>query len=154
MQRCPLAILLAVSLLAGCSTGYQAQGMTGGFSETRLSENSYQVRYGANIITHPDKLPQFLLRRAAELCLEQGKRYFLITGQQDTGRVDTGPFGPTTVPSAQLTFRILKEQAESPDAIDAVIVIEETNAVAKGRLSPKASETLRAFKEASQPDLE
>ena len=150
MQQRSLVIVLAASLLAGCSTGYQAKNLTGGFSETRLSENSYQVRYVANIITPPDKLPQFLLRRAAELCLEQGKRYFLITGQQDTGRVDTGPFGPTTVPSAQLTFRILDAQDESPDAIDAVIVIEETNAVAEGRLSPKASETFRAFKAQKQ----
>lgn len=139
------ALVTAVALI-GCSTGYKSMGLKGGFSETRLSDDSYQVRYGANIFTNPDKVAQLLLRRAAELCLEHGKQYFVITSQQDTARGATGPFGPTTVPSGQLTFRILEAEDESPDAVDALVVIDQTNAAAKGRLSDRAAETYRRLK--------
>lgn len=146
--------LLAAGLLAACATSYQPQGLTGGFSETQLSENSYQVRYVANMITRPDKVAQLLLRRAAELCLEHGKQYFLITNQQNAGRVDTGPLGPTTLPSGQLTFRMLEGQSDSPDAVDAVLVIEQTDAAAEGRLSPRARETYRTLKDSTSQSPE
>jgi hypothetical protein len=142
----PLAL---ATLLAACATGYQPRGLTGGFSETQLSETTYQVRFVANIITPREKVAQLLLRRAAELALERGKRYLLVTSEQNTGHVDTGPFGPTTVPSGQLNFRLLDDAGDSPDAVDAVLVIDQTAASAEGLLSAAARATYERLKQPS-----
>ena len=69
--------LLLISILSGCATKYQA-GERRGYSETRLSEDAYQVRFQGDIATSQDRASQFLLRRCAELTLENGKRYFTI----------------------------------------------------------------------------
>lgn len=107
--------------------------MSGGFSETRLSETSYVVRFGVNVFTPPDKVGQLLLRRAAELTLEHDRRYFLVTSPQT----------PPDRGSSEITIRFLDEPADSPDAVDSTVVIDETAHVAQDRLSPNAAKAYR-----------
>jgi len=45
-MRTTVAVLIA--LLAGCATPYQHRGFTGGFSETQLDENVFQMRFNGN----------------------------------------------------------------------------------------------------------
>ena len=136
--------------LAGCdtlsptATSYEA-GERRGYSETRLSEDSYQVRFQGNSLTLYSRVSQFVLRRCAELTLEHGRRYFITLSTTtlqhvsgDAEDIDSYPFG-------QVTMRMLNRKEDAPNAIDAVIVIQETDEIAGGKLSPKAEKTLDAF---------
>ena len=123
--------LLLISILSSCATKYQA-GERRGYSETRLSEDAYQVRFQGDIATSQDRASQFLLRRCAELTLENGKRYFTIGATA----------AAISIPGGQSTMKMLNRKDEAPIAIDAVIVIQETNEIAERKLSPKAQETL------------
>ena len=129
--------LLLISILSGCATKYQA-GERRGYSETRLSEDAYQVRFQGDIATSQDRASQFLLRRCAELTLENGKRYFTIGATAAAISVVDG----FSIPGGQSTMKMLNRKDEAPIAIDAVIVIQETNQIAERKLSPKAQETL------------
>jgi hypothetical protein len=131
-----IVAFLLVTGLAGCAaTPYEA-GERFGYSETRLSEDSYQVRFQGNAPTWHDRVSQFVLRRCAELTLEHGRRYFTTvstaTQQQASG---SSPFG-------QVTIKMLNRKDDMPNAIDAVIVIHETSEIAEGKLSSRAQKTL------------
>lgn len=128
--------LLTLVVLVSC-TSYQPNSWTGGFSETQLGEKVYQVRFRGNGATSVDRANQFLLRRAAELTLENGYRYFMLSDQQNNDKVDA--YG--TAPARSATVRFL--DASSDSSIDAVFVIRDTNELAEGQLSPAARKALR-----------
>lgn len=88
-----LAILVAI--LAGCATAYQKQGFTGGFAETRLGENIFQVSFKGNAYTSRERASDFTLLRSAELALENGFNYFVIVESEKYTK--TGAYtSPTT----------------------------------------------------------
>lgn len=75
-------MLLAAVLLAACATatpyrqalsqddyGYQAQ---------KLEQDRYRIRFSGNSQTDRQTVENYLLYRAAELTLEQGKDYFIV----------------------------------------------------------------------------
>jgi len=136
-----LAALLAAITTSGC-TSYHAAGPSGGFSETRLSATSYQVHFRGNSYASPARVEKFALRRAAELALENGFRYFLLDAPTNLDRRDF----MALYSDRGITVRFLGEP--TPEAADAVIVIEETNELAEGVLSAKAKEALSRFKAA------
>ena len=80
-----------------------------------------------------------MLRRAAELTLERGYRYFILSQQQNLDQVDR--WGQH--PDREAIVRFTSER--TPDSTDAVIVIRETDAEAGGVLSAAATEALRKY---------
>ena len=72
------ALILVALLLHGCATPYQQTGLTGGFSETQLDENVWTVTFKGNGYTSRERATDFNLLRCAEICLENGYRYFMI----------------------------------------------------------------------------
>lgn len=77
-------LLPAVFVLGGCSTAYQKSSLvTNGYSEMRLSEDSYIVEYESNKYTKPNTNYRHALRRAAELTKQNGFQYFEITNVND-----------------------------------------------------------------------
>lgn len=127
---------LFLLIAAGCTT-YHAAGLSGGFSETQLSPTTYEVRFQGNGYTSAARVQEFLLRRAAELTLEHGYRYFAISDQRGQA-----PTWGATFHNNSGTVRFLSSAAELPVAADAVIVIKDTDDAAGGRLSPAAKATI------------
>lgn len=83
------AIVISVSMMAtGCATPYQPSSITGGFSELKLSENSYLVEFKGNAYTRASSARDFAVLRGAELCLSSGYAQFTITGVQDLTRTE------------------------------------------------------------------
>jgi hypothetical protein len=67
--------------LAGCATGYQAHGITGGYSERRISDSAYVVTFNGNGFASHDRVYNFWLYRCAELTLSHG--YTLFSARPD-----------------------------------------------------------------------
>ncbi len=127
--------LIVVAVTLACTT-YHAAGPTGGFSETKLSATSYQVYFRGNGYTSPARVQKFMLRRAAELALENGFRYFVIDAPQNLDRRDFWR------QYSERGVNVRFAEQPSPDTADAVVVIAETDALAAGRLSDAARATL------------
>jgi hypothetical protein len=68
-------------LLLGCSwaTPYQPKGLSGGYSEDQLSENTFRVSFLGNAAVSSVQASDFALLRASELALEHGYTYLVIT---------------------------------------------------------------------------
>lgn len=140
-------MVLSVALGSlGCATAYQPNSYTGGFKETKPGDRLWQVRFNANAYTTQDRVSVFLMRRCAELTLEQGYRYFALADSKNESTVGSaGFFGVVSFPSGEALLRILESKDEVPIAIDAVTVISSTHAESGGRLSERAAAQIRAF---------
>lgn len=150
MKRIPVALLSLVSL-AGCATGYHSTNLTGGLTQTRLSERIYQVRFQGNGYTSQERTSVFLLRRCAELTLENGFRYFTL-GAQGTGSMESGASGFIfSFPHGTATVKFLERQSDDPNPLDAVLVVKDTAKAAGGALSAKAKWQLRVLEGRDAP---
>ena len=148
MKRSIAVAAISMALFAvGCATGYQSSdvSLTGGFSETRLTPDSWRVLVEGNGFTTRGEVEKFLLRRGAELTLEQGKRYFVLEGHDAWLRTKrTSRRSVVLMPANQAVVIALDEKER--DAFDAVQIIEETNEVAGGKLSTAARKSLETLK--------
>lgn len=78
-----LRVLTICILISSCATGYSRKGIKGGYSETRLGEDTYSVRFQGNGYTSADKAGDYCLLRCAEIAKENGYNYFkLIRGEE------------------------------------------------------------------------
>ena len=79
---------LLISILAvfavGCATPYQSAGLTGGYSETQLAPDVFRVSFQGNGYTSGDRAKDFVLLRAAELCLQRGFTCFAIIDESNS----------------------------------------------------------------------
>ena len=89
-------------LMAGCATGYSAEGFMGGYEETQLNPNVYRVSFKGNAYTSMNRAADFTLLRSAELALENGYPYFVIVdaNQWTKNETYTTPTQTTTTASA------------------------------------------------------
>jgi len=81
------AAFLATIAVAGCATSYQQRGFSGGFSETQLAENVFEVRFSGNGYTSSERASDFALLRSAELSLERGFRYFVVDDNENDRQI-------------------------------------------------------------------
>lgn len=139
-----VAMLSAALLTTACATGYHpAEYGPLGYSEVRLAPDRWTVTVNANSNTTAKEAEQILMRRAAELTLERGKRYFVLTGHDQWKRRIYYPSGINYAPSNEATVSAVATKEE--DAFDAVEIIAETNEYAEGRLSDAARSNLNKF---------
>jgi hypothetical protein len=81
----PIAVSAAVSLaalLAGCTTPYAPSGPTGGFSESRIDDTTYRVRFSGNGNTTRDMVWNYWIYRCAELTKAKGYVHFALSFDQ------------------------------------------------------------------------
>jgi len=91
-------LVVAVVMLSGCATTYQPQSFSGGYSETQIGENIFQVSFRGNGYTSRERASDFSLVRSAEVVLENGFRYFVIVESEKGSKV-----GAYTTPTTSHT---------------------------------------------------
>jgi hypothetical protein len=73
-----LAGLLAIAALAGCATGYQKRGVTGGYTDSKIDDTHYIVKFDGNGFADKDRVWHFWIYRCAQLTKEKGYTYFSL----------------------------------------------------------------------------
>ena len=98
-QKMSIITVLALSFfIQGCATTYKSSGFSGGYSETKLDENVFKVRFRGNGYTSRERASDFALMRSAELALNNGYKYFVIidSGSYSSNSTYTTPTRHTT----------------------------------------------------------
>ncbi|MDJ0651440.1 MAG: hypothetical protein QNJ27_00260 [Simkaniaceae bacterium] len=70
---------VAVLIFTGCATSYQPEGLDGGYSETLMAHDTYIVTFKGNEFTSHEQSIRYALKRASELTLYSGYKYFSIS---------------------------------------------------------------------------
>lgn len=83
MRRSAILSVILV-LVCGCATPYQSSGWSGGYSDTRLREDVFSVRFRGNGHTSAERCSDFALLRCAELSLENGYACFAIVDSAES----------------------------------------------------------------------
>src|SRR3989338_6867142 len=109
-----MLILVLVALISsGCATSYHKAGFTGGYKDQQLQADEFQVSFAGNAKLSQAKARQYALRRAAELTVEQGFDYFVVTSEGSfTKNFVTGNASGSVVggskPEAVITIKCAK----------------------------------------------
>lgn len=77
--------------LTSCATGYQKSSdfflsNKFGYQDYRIDENKFSVTFTANEYTSHDLVMKYALKRASELCIQNGYSHFVILSKKDAGR--------------------------------------------------------------------
>jgi len=80
------AIFMLMSLMAGCSTPYQAKsGISGGYSEIQMDPITVRVTFKGNGYTERGVVEGYLIYRAAEITVNKGFDWFIVTEREGEG---------------------------------------------------------------------
>ncbi|MDD5450393.1 MAG: hypothetical protein PHT49_00625 [Desulfovibrionales bacterium] len=83
LLRKTFSATLLATLLVGCASTYQPKGFTGGYFDTPIDDSTYRVGFEGNAYTDIGTIENFLLLRAAELTIQRGYDWFMLT-ERDT----------------------------------------------------------------------
>ena len=95
-------LLGAVIFLQACSTPYQKEGFTGGYTELQLDDNVFRITFRGNAYTSRENTSDFTLLRSAEIALNHGYKYFVIIDAKEYTKQSTYPAPTTTTGSTSL----------------------------------------------------
>jgi hypothetical protein len=95
-----LALAAVAGLLAACATAtpYQPSETAGyGFHEQRIEPNRVRITFRGNTLTDRETVETYLLYRAAEVTLENGKDYFVVSNRdtEEHSRLQGEGFRPS-----------------------------------------------------------
>lgn len=108
------ALILPVVALAGCATQYQQEGVfTNGYSEYRPTDDTFVVTFRASEHTPAHLAMEYALKRAAELTLKNGYRFFSVLEQTAKGP-------GLHYPSVRLTIQCYHAEPPDREWLDAV----------------------------------
>lgn len=92
-------VVLSALALAACATTtpYQAAPATGGYgyAERKIEDNRFTITFNGNSVTERATVENYLLYRAAELTLQQGYDYFVVSQRDTAGNSRLVPSGGT-----------------------------------------------------------
>jgi hypothetical protein len=113
-------LFLSLLLLSACGTSYHEKDMFGnGFSEIPTGEDSFIVHFQGNHYSDNDKMMQFALRRASELTLAKGYKYFIIVSEKNLSKVRIADNAISTRPGMSVQIKCYNEKSSDPNQIDA-----------------------------------
>ncbi len=111
-----------VTFISSCavtrSTSYQKNGFTGGFAETRLGDDMFDVRFQGNGYTSPEKTNDFCLLRCAELAEQNNYPYFVVIDNKEggsalSGQGNMGIITTSTHPSNHNKIKLFKQKPDN-----------------------------------------
>jgi len=74
-----ILLVLIIFVITGCmtSTPYQPMGFKGGYENTQLDKNVFEVTFSGNGLTSRQRVRDFAMLRSAELTIQNGYKYFI-----------------------------------------------------------------------------
>lgn len=139
-------VLSLIFVLLGCATSYKQRGtgiVGGGYTDGVIDADTFWVTFNGNGYTSGEKAYKYSLKRASEVTLSNGYRYFIISevsqnesvwqptydtvGMQHGQMYKTGEAPlPWTFkfPRVQITFDCYKTKPEVDNVIDANEILQ------------------------------
>jgi hypothetical protein len=95
--------VVGLIFIYGCNTGYEKDGLFGGYSDMRIQGNIYRVSFRGNGFTNFQRASDLALLRCADLTLEQGGKYFSVVDSAFSTETYTTPVTSHTSGTANIS---------------------------------------------------
>ncbi|MCG3824025.1 CC0125/CC1285 family lipoprotein [Photobacterium damselae] len=126
MKKTIFSIALALTLTA-CATPYQSSGFRGGFEESQLAPNVFEISFKGNAFISRETTRDYVLLRASELTINNGYKYFSImnadniTDVSSTASINqfTGQVTVSNMRKPQSNLMVVMENNQIKGAFDA-----------------------------------
>lgn len=101
--------LVAALVVTACATQYGRNGLTGGYTDEKIDDTHYRVKFHGNGYASSDRVWGFWLYRCAELTKEKGFSHFALLkpGSPLSGR-------PTTEPAEATRRHAAYQEGDAP----------------------------------------
>lgn len=123
-----LVVALSVLVVLFSCTTYGPDGAMGGYSDFPLGGGRYKVSASGNGYTSEARVRAIALKRAAELTLEEGRKYFYIIDDQGNTTSDpmliSNRYGTTFTTVRRHSFELTILITDDSDGIDAQEMFE------------------------------
>ena len=131
-MKLKLGLMVMIVFLAGCATEYAPSHGGDGYSETQLSETSFQITFRGNTKTTPERAYDFAMLRAAEIAISKGRQFFKVSSLASgdngmAGAMINGAFIAKKKPEVALSIKLVENNA-SDDCLEASFVIKSIRA--------------------------
>ncbi|MEM5312356.1 hypothetical protein [Paraburkholderia sp. JHI869] len=73
-----LAVVAASAAMTGCATPYQSEGLTGGYKDRQIDDQTLHVQFWGNGYSTQQNVHKYFLYRCAELTRQHGFKYFMV----------------------------------------------------------------------------
>ena len=125
----PLGVF-ALLMIACSPTPYRPLKLEGGYTDTRMNADTFNVIFRANSHTSRQTAETYALYRAAELTVESGYEYFVVIGGNSEalygGMPESAPTNSSgAILSIVVLFRAFKGEKPSGPAFNARDVLRE-----------------------------
>lgn len=101
--------IILLFMLMSCATPYQKKGLRGGYSDKRLSSDTYIVTFTGNGYTPGSTAELYLYKRAAEIARENGYQYFVVLNGANHGGIHVINNQVTNKHDLSATIKLLRE---------------------------------------------
>jgi hypothetical protein len=145
-------LVLAALLATACATPYQKKGIRGGYDDTQLGENVFRVTFESNTAVSAATTSDYVLLRSAEVALEHGFAFFVVTSGESSVTVSGNKNWVGTAPSSMNTIACFRDRPEGQAALvyDAKAV-RNTLRAKYGIDAPKASPAAASRRDTTKP---
>lgn len=116
-------ILLCLFTIIGCYTEYQCKGKRGGYSETQIDQNVWEVYIGVNRHTTDERASDYLRLRCAELTKNNGFIYFQISDSVSNAKQISSENGDDFYASKSCVVTCFKEKPGTGIVYNALLII-------------------------------
>jgi hypothetical protein len=149
-------IVMALIFLVGCASPYQPHGFGGGYSETQLDENVFQVSFRGNGYTSHEHASDLCLLRSAEIAKQHDFAYFIIVDRSNsvtqfaytTPKTTTTTANVNTYGNANISRNNINYNSTSSGTATSYTTGGQTYIFSK----PKTINTIVCFKDKPQTD--
>jgi len=93
-----LCLLVITTFTAGCATPYQSASKGDGYSDYRVSTDLFAVSFRGNTSTREETVDKYLIRRASEITLEHGFKYFVVLWEKERTRSSSVGYSGFKIP--------------------------------------------------------
>lgn len=134
-----ILILITVGLLIACATKYRELEFRGGYTDRKMAEDIFVVRFTGNGFTSKRLVADYALYRCAEITREQKAFYFIVlSSNSDTIKTSSTTTYTKTISgngynaqttdvnksATEITIKIFKEKPDIDFYYDAIQVLK------------------------------
>ena len=119
IARLLIALTICISISSCGAPKYRAKYWKGGYSEIKIAEDGYSVRFQGNGYTSKEKAVDYCLLRCAELTNNSGYSYFIIFKNSE----DNLMMHKSAWASVHNTIKLFHEKPNQNDVYEAKYII-------------------------------